>query len=188
MTKRTIVKESKALLHKPAKEVPLKDITSSPIQRIIHDMSDTLRDSHDGIGIAAPQIGVSLRIFVASEEALAIDSGKHLVSAMSAEREEEKSRSKEEWRHLIFINPKLLKASRKKLEDSEGCLSVPHVFGTVSRAEKVKIAAYDERGKKFDRGATGLFARLLQHEMDHLDGHLFLEKAHKMYRIEKEKS
>lgn len=188
MTKRVIVKEPQTILHKIAKEAPIKDITSPRIQRIIQDMSDALRASEDGIGIAAPQIGVSLRIFLASEEALALDvkhdrHGKHLVSANM--EEEEKTRAKKEWRHLVFINPQLLKSSRKKINDSEGCLSIPHVFGTVPRAEKVKVAAYDEHGKKFERGATGLFARLLQHELDHLDGHLFLEKAREIHRIEK---
>lgn len=190
MTKKSIVKEPKAILHKIAKEVPIKDIASPRIQRIIQDMSDTLRDSHDGIGIAAPQIGVSLRIFLASEEALIIDAknGKHLVSAKmsdSVSNNAEEEKEQKAWRHFVFINPKLLKASRKKFDDSEGCLSVPNIFGTVPRAEKVKVAAYDEHGKKFERGASGLFARLLQHELDHLDGHLFLEKARELHRIEK---
>lgn len=183
--KRAIVKESKAILHKIAKEVPIKDITSPRIQRILHDMSDTLRASDDGVGIAAPQIGVSLRIFVASEEALALDKknvGSSKSDAMSDTKEEIKEK---EWQHFVFINPKLLKASQKKFDDSEGCLSVPRVFGTVPRAEKVKVVAYDDHGKKFERGASGLFARLLQHELDHLDGHLFLEKARETHRIEK---
>lgn len=181
MAKRAIVKEPKAVLHKIVKEVPNKDIVSPRIQRIIQDMSDTLRDSRDGIGIAAPQIGVSLRIFLASEEALAI--GKNGKRAVSNNAEEEKEQK--EWRHFVFINPELLKASRKKCDDSEGCLSVPNVFGMVPRAEKVKVMAFNEKGEKFERGASGLFARLLQHELDHLDGHLFLEKAHEVHRVEK---
>lgn len=184
MTKKAIVKEPKAVLYQIAKEVPIKDIRTPRMQQIIQDMSDTLRTSDDGIGIAAPQIGVSLRIFVASEEALALD-GKNVRNLVSDNTEEEKSKQKEKWRHFVFINPKLLKVSRRKTEDSEGCLSVPHVFGTVSRAEKVKVAAYDEHGKKFERGASGLFARLIQHEFDHLDGHLFLEKAREVHRVEK---
>lgn len=177
--KRIIIKEPKAVLHKIAKEVPNKDIVSPRIQRIIHDMSDTLRASEDGIGIAAPQIGISLRIFLASEEALVIDKNvKHSVSNNAEGKKDQK-----EWQHLVFINPQLLKSSRKKINNSEGCLSVPRTFGTVPRAEKVKVAAYDEHGKKFERGASGLFARLLQHELDHLDGHLFLEKAREIHRV-----
>lgn len=190
MTKRIIAKEPKVILHKIAKEVPIKDITSPRIQRILHDMSDTLRASDDGVGIAAPQIGVSLRIFVASEEALALDkknAGHSNSDPMSDSSDIKETIKEKEWRHVVFINPQILKTSRKKYDDSEGCLSVPHVFGTVPRAEKVKVAAYDEHGKKFERGASGLFARLLQHELDHLDGHLFLEKARETHRIEKEK-
>lgn len=187
MTKRAIVKEPKAVLRKIAKEVPIKDIALPRIQRIIQDMSDTLRASADGIGIAAPQIGVSLRIFIASEEALVLDTkNAHHVRHLVSHNEEQKDRSKKEWRHFVFINPKLLKTSRKKFDDSEGCLSVPGIFGTVPRAEKVKVMAYDEHGKKFERGAAGLFARLLQHELDHLDGHLFLEKARELHRVEKD--
>ena len=178
MTKRAIVREPKPVLHQAAKEVLPRAISSKRVKKIISDLSDTLRASEDGIGIAAPQIGVSLRIFVTSEEALALGTKNKDVKPLVSDK-------KEEWRHFVFINPKLLKASRKKFDDSEGCLSVPHVFGTVPRAEKVKVAAYDERGKKFERGAAGLFARLLQHEMDHLDGHLFLEKARETHRVEK---
>lgn len=181
--KRAIVKEPKAVLYQIAKEVPIKDITSPHIRRVIQDMSDTLRASADGIGIAAPQIGVSLRIFLASEETLAIVTS----SSPPHPAQDAHGNDKEKWRHIVFINPKLLKASRKKIEDSEGCLSVPNVFGTVPRAEKVKMAAYDEHGKKFERGASGLFARLLQHEIDHLGGHLFVEKARELHRIGKEK-
>lgn len=193
MTKKTIVKEPKAVLHAIAKEVPVKNIASPRIQRIIQDMSDTLRASDDGIGIAAPQVGVSLRIFVASEEALVLDIKnaqhvRHLVPNNEENTHNQKSRQKEDWRHFVFINPKLLKASRKKIDDSEGCLSVPNVFGTVPRAEKVKVTAYDEHGKKFERGASGLFARLLQHELDHLDGHLFLEKAKNLVHISRSRS
>ena len=208
MVKRAITKEPKAILHKQAKEVPLKDISSTHIRQIIQDMSDTLRASKDGIGIAAPQIGVPLRIFVASEEALAIaikndatspdkiTPGNFIpltkggsINISPPDKGDERGFSKEllKWHHFVFINPKILKTSRKKLDDSEGCLSVPGVFGIVPRAEKVKVAAYDERGKKFERGASGIFARLLQHEIDHLDGHLFLEKAREIHRVEKKK-
>jgi len=184
--KRAIVKEPKAVLHKIAKEVPMNTIASARIQQIIRDMSDTLRASEDGIGIAAPQIGLSLRMFVASEEALAFDSGQS--RTLTNSDQDKKNRQKKEWRHFVFINPKLLKTSKKKQEDSEGCLSVPGVYGAVPRAEKVKVTAYDEYGKKFERGAAGLFARLLQHELDHLDGHLFLEKARETHRAHKERT
>ncbi|MEK7480749.1 MAG: peptide deformylase [Patescibacteria group bacterium] len=196
MVKHAITREPKAILHQVAEEVPIKEITSPRVQRLIEDMSDTLRVSKDGIGIAAPQIGVPLRIFVASEEALQLEAvGKQTpraplirgdsVDISPPDKGDERGFSKElpKWQHFVFINPKILKSSRKKVEDSEGCLSVPGTFGIVPRAEKIRVLAYDEQGKKFERGASGLFARLLQHEIDHLEGHLFLEKAKEMIHI-----
>ena len=78
---------------------------------------------------------------------------------------------------LIFINPKITKVSKTKQLLEEGCLSVRYVYGKVSRPEKVTIEAYDEDGKKFSRGFSGLLAQIVQHENDHLNGILFTDKA-----------
>jgi len=151
-----------ALLRKKARDVPVADITSPHIQEIIHDMSEALRATVDGIGIAAPQIGESLRIFIASEEAVALDPT---------------SKTKAEWLHWVFINPEITNIATSTEEDSEGCLSVPGTFGITKRAERATIRAYNERGQLVERQATGLLARLFQHEVDHLNGRLFIDHA-----------
>ncbi len=165
------------MLHAKAEEVPLTHITSPEIRRIIKELSEALRGTSDGIGIAAPQLGYALRMFLASEEALKWEEAKKM---------EDAERKKKKWEHVVFINPVITKASRKKLDELEGCLSVPGTYGHVPRAEKVTIEAYNEKGEKFMRGATKLYARLMQHEVDHLNGMLFLSKATKLQKISKE--
>ena len=78
---------------------------------------------------------------------------------------------------LIFINPKITKLSQKKGWVPEGCLSVRWLYGKTLRSQKASIEAYDEHGKKFIRGASGLLAQIFQHETDHLDGILFIDHA-----------
>ncbi len=68
---------------------------------------------------------------------------------------------------------------------TEGCLSVTKIYGTIKRFEKVKVEAYDEKGKKFTRGASGLFSQVIQHETDHLNGFLFIDKATNLQKYEK---
>ena len=87
---------------------------------------------------------------------------------------------------MIFINPCLKKLSQKKDKDIEGCLSVRGIYGEVARSEKVNIEYFDEAGKKHTRGATGLLARVIQHEMDHLNGGLFIDKAKNIKSLDAE--
>lgn len=128
-------------------------------------MSEALRATKDGVGIAAPQIGESLRIFIASEEALFED------------EDRPEGKTKNDWKHFIYINPVITNFSRQKQQGPEGCLSVPGIYGDVKRSMKVRVRAYDEHGNVFERGASGLFARLMQHEVDHLNGTLFIDHA-----------
>jgi peptide deformylase len=174
--KRPIVKEPNQILRKKAAEVPVAEIKSLSIQRLISDMKETLRQTPDGVGLAAPQVGESLQIFIVSEEAEEIDR-----TRWERERDSEKPYEKRLWKYYVFINPRVKKISRKKIEDGEGCLSVPGKYGTVKRHEKITVEAYDEAGKKFTRGASKFFARVLQHEIDHLDGTLFIDKAEKIF-------
>lgn len=171
-----IVTERAPVLHQKAEEVPVKDIPSLRIQKIIREMSEVLHKAPDGIGIAAPQIGYTLRMFLASEEAL---------RWQEAEAMPEEERKKQIWQHFVFINPVIIKTSKRKTHVMEGCLSIPGKYGKVGRAEKVTIEAYNEQGKKFRRGASQLFARVMQHEVDHLNGILFIEKAKEVINIEK---
>jgi len=162
------------ILRAKAKQVHRDEIGSKKITDVIKKMSTVLRTTDDGIGIAAPQIGASLRIFLASEEALAIDRG---------ETENAEKAEKKDWTYYVFINPEMVKKSGKKIKATEGCLSIPKKYGTVPRSEKIRVRALDEHGKRFERGASGLFARLLQHELDHLEGILYIDKADKVVSI-----
>ena len=183
--KRPITKEPSKVLRKKAAEVATSEIKNRAIQRLISDMKKTLKNTPDGVGLAAPQVGESLKIFIVSEEAKEID---------KAEKEGWKRREHEnpeikntkpyearDWKYYVFINPKVKNISKNKLDGPEGCLSVPGKFGTVKRHEKITVEAYDEHGKKFTRGASCFFARVMQHELDHLIGTLFIDKAKELF-------
>ena len=117
------------------------------IKKLLDDMAETM-NAADGVGLAAPQVGVELRIVV-------IDVGEGLIE---------------------LINPVLLEREGCQ-KGLEGCLSVPGVFGQVERYEKVVVEGLNRSGRKIRVTGSGLLARALQHEMDHLDGVLFVEKA-----------
>jgi len=178
-----IIKEPEEILRKKAKEVSLKETLSPKIQGLILDMKETLKKTPNGVGLAAPQVEESWRIFIVSEEVEEIDKVKN--QRWEEKREEWKRNNtkpyeEREWRYYVFINPAVKKISKKKTEGPEGCLSVPEKFGLVRRAEKITVQYFDENGKKITRGFTKFFARVVQHELDHLSGILFIDKAKKM--------
>jgi peptide deformylase len=166
-----IVQRNNPVLREKAKEVPVSEISSTKIQNIISDMKKTLSGENDGVAIAAPQIGVSLRIFVVSGIVL---------NTADPERHEA-------GEDTVYINPVITRLSKDKNELDEGCLSVRWLYGKVSRSSKATIKAYDEHGKPFTRGASGLLAQVFQHETDHLDGVLFIDKASGLVDIPPEK-
>lgn len=149
------------MLREKAKEVPVSEIKSPWVKKIINKLGKVISENDEAIAAAAPQIGESWRIFVISKWILSQNPDKQ----------------KNEFKNMVFINPKSIKTSRKKAPFAEGCLSAAGQFGTVVRSEKVKIEAYNARGEKFSRGASGILAQAIQHELDHLDGVLFLDKA-----------
>lgn len=183
-----IVKEPNKVLRAKAKDVAANDIRGKKIQRIIADMKIALKSTPDGVGLAAPQVGESLRIFIVSEEAEEIDraekKGWKRRKEESPEEKNEKPYEKREWKYHVFINPVVKNTSKNKLSGPEGCLSVPRKYGTVRRNEKITVEAHDEHGKKFIRGASRFFARVIQHELDHLEGTLFIDKAEKIFESE----
>lgn len=171
MAKTEILQKDAPALRKKAKPVPVKSIGTKKIQNILHRMKEALHAEEDGVAIAAPQIGESLRIFVVSGIALALIKKTKRVSA------------DKELNDLVFINPEIIKTSRQKKKVEEGCLSIRWLYGQVKRSEKVTIRAYDETGKTTRRGASGLLAQIFQHETDHLDGVLFIDKAENVQDI-----
>lgn len=157
-----IIQAENKILREKAIETPLKDIGGEKIGGLIDEMIKTLYSAKDGVALAAPQIGVSLRIFIVKE---------HLFSKKAVDK-----KTNEEKKIAVFINPKIIRVSKKKQIVSEGCLSVNGVYGTLKRATKLTVEAYNEKGEKFTRGVSGLMAQIIQHEIDHLNGVLFIDK------------
>ncbi|MFZ2621249.1 MAG: peptide deformylase [Minisyncoccia bacterium] len=178
MVKKILQKEAH-VLREIAKEVPPIEIKSSKIKKIIEEMKEALNSQEDGVAIAAPQIGYSLRIFVVSKRIDGIiKEAKKVRLNHETKVEKEMSLTMEEpATDMVFINPKIKKISKEKQVVEEGCLSVRFLYGKVSRGIKATVEAYDENGKKFTRGGSGLLAQIFQHEIDHLNGILFLDKA-----------
>lgn len=144
MSIRTIITAENPTLRKKAKKVHRFD---SSIQRLIDDLFATMHAAH-GAGLAAPQVDLSLRVFVAEHE-------DHRVA---------------------MVNPEIIRAEGEVL-GAEGCLSIPGYYGdNIRRAERVLVKGQDARGKEIRVRAEGWFARILQHEIDHLDGILFLDR------------
>lgn len=166
----TIVQKDAEVLRKIAKEVPVHEIGSEKTIKLLAEMMITLDKCEDGVALAAPQLGHSLRIFIVSPKAFILQNGE---TTKDAGTEEKKKVSDK----LIYINPVITKRSSRKVILDEGCLSVKGTFGKIKRRNKVTIAAYDELGNKFTRGASGLLAEIYQHETDHLDGKLFIDTA-----------
>lgn len=161
-----LVETNHPALHDISPEVPVAEITSPHIQKILKDMRKALDDFNvngfNGVAIAAPQIGVPLRIFIV-----------HNTST--------DAREANILPDLVAINPKIIKLSKKKHLVGEGCLSVGEQYGAVSRHTHATIRAYDEHGAEYERGAGGLLAQIFQHEVDHLDGILFIDKAEQVW-------
>ena len=156
-----IVKKDSKVLRSIAKEVPLKNIGSTTIKKVLSDMKEALLSQKDGVALAAPQINKSLRIFIVVQ---------NMFNA-----EDENSEANPSCK--TFINPKVVKLSKKQNEIEEGCLSVRWKYGKVKRSSKATVQAYDEKGKSFTHSASGLLAQIFQHETDHLNGILFTDKA-----------
>lgn len=152
-----IIQIGNPILKKKSKKIV--DLNCEETKRVIEDLVDTLR-FRDSVGFAAPQIDKNLRIFV------------------SEIRKTVYRNTKEIDRLRIYINPKIIWFSKKQVMMYEGCGSVANsnFFGPVKRSEKIKIRAIDENGKKFKLKTSGLLARVIQHEYDHLKGIIFVEK------------
>ncbi|HXP93400.1 MAG TPA: peptide deformylase [Candidatus Binatia bacterium] len=150
---RTILTDNHPTLRKMAKRYKASEIIDPLTQQLIEDMLATMYAA-PGIGLAAPQIGVSKRMFVVDLQ----------------------DREGERIGPLVVFNPRFT-LTEGEVELIEGCLSVPGFIGDVTRFEHVVCAGLDQNGEKVEYDAMGLFAQCLQHEMDHLDGILYTDKA-----------
>lgn len=164
MSVKKVVQNPEPVLSKVAD--PVKDFNDPKLRKLIQDMKDTVIEQ-DGAGLAAPQIGVSKAVFVIPHEyapKVRIPARPH--SLLKPLRQE------------VFINPKIIKHSEEKETIEEGCLSVKGIYHPTTRYYETIIEAQDENGRKFKAFGQGLIARIFQHETDHLNGILFINRMH----------
>lgn len=140
-----VVTLGKEVLREKAKPVETFD---AELENIINEMF-ALMDERRGVGLAAPQVGISRRFFVTNAP---------------------------DDRKRVFINPEIIATSQETVKAEEGCLSLPGVWGNVERSVAISIQAYDVKGKIFRLNAEDWLARVIQHEYDHLDGKLFVDR------------
>ena len=160
-----------------SKSAPVAKITPE-IRKLVEDMFETMYDA-PGIGLAAIQIGVAQRV-------VTMDLGKrrHEGDAESPEEEleQEEEDAEEEKNPRVFINPEITWSSEETSSYEEGCLSIPDIHEEVIRPARVKIKFLDLDGKQHEEEADGLYATCIQHEIDHLNGVLFIDHISKLKR------
>ncbi len=174
-----IVTKENPILRSISANVPLGDIKKPPLQKLIKNMRDAVESQEDGVAIAAPQLGVSLRIFAIAERVFDTMPQEKVTDRSDPTLPIKKARNE----HFVYINPEIVSTSKRHTWIDEGCLSVRWLYGKVNRATKATVRAYDENGNQFERGASGLLAQIFQHEIDHLDGILFIDKARNIVDI-----
>lgn len=143
-----ITKLGEEILRKVAEPIKAEEINDD-FRAFIEEMFEAMKDA-DGVGLAGPQAGISKRVFVA----MADDNVKR-----------------------VFINPQIIYTSAELCDYEEGCLSIPQVYESIQRPKRVTVQALDENGRPFTLEADGLLARIIQHENDHLDGKLFIDRG-----------
>ncbi len=144
-------------LRRPADPVPVKSIKSPILQKFIDDMIETMRE-YSGVGLAAPQVHESLRLVVIEAQ----ENPRYPQAPMIP--------------LTVLINPEVEPLTDETEEDWEGCLSIPDIRGKVPRYREVRVRAHDREGKQLDLTVKDFFARVIQHEYDHLQGILFLDR------------
>jgi peptide deformylase len=147
-------KENEKFLRTPVPDIDLQNEDSKELRKIIKEMRLAMYSSH-GVGLSANQVGISKRLFIA-----------HLPETVEKPQ-----------KFYAILNPSIIKISDEMESQEEGCLSIPNTLGVVERAKDITLAGYAVHGKKVVIKARGLLARVFQHELDHLDGILFIDKA-----------
>lgn len=169
-----IVQEGAKVLRAIAKPVPEDLFGSEELAEILKDMEVALDAEPEGVALAAPQIGIPYRIFIVRKDRtlppVDIAEGEPLPPPPPPEIQ-------------IYINPELVKTSRRKKEMDEGCLSVRGIYGTTKRHERATVKARSADGTEFTRSGGGIMAQIFEHEIDHLNGILFIDHAEHLIRI-----
>jgi len=150
------------VLRARAKPLEPADIKSARVQQLIDDMFETMQE-YQGVGLAAPQVHESVRLFVAG-------------IAPNVDDEEDDDEEEERVPLMALINPEITIVGDDTADEWEGCLSIPDIRGRVTRAREIKVKAYDRRGRRIEITARNFTARVIQHETDHLDGVLFFDR------------
>jgi peptide deformylase len=161
MSLREVVKLPNPVLRRKAHKVTDFD---DDFQALVEDMIETMRNE-PGVGLAAPQVNISQRVIV-------------------VEYPEDDSMEDAPPKLFVVANPEFKEMSEELVKGIEGCLSVPNLLGQVARSYKVKVTGLDRRGKKQTIKAKGWLARIFQHEVDHLNGILFVDRALELYQPE----
>lgn len=151
---KTIVQFPDPVLRDTAAPVAVSEIKSKHVTKLIADMKEAIDREEDAVAIAAPQLGASLRIFVVSKR-------------VNKKFEED----------MVFINPEIIRFGKNKAIMQEGCLSVRWKYGDVKRATTASVRALNAEGNEFVMNGRGLLAQVFQHEIDHLNGILFIDSA-----------
>jgi len=167
MAIRTIVTLPDPVLRRKAHPVTNFDRN---LQKLIDDMIDTMRDA-PGVGLAAPQVGVSEQVIV--------------VEYAEPEEVEEGEEPKEvEPKLYVMVNPEIVKASPETVVGVEGCLSIPMLVGEVERAHEIRIKGFNRHGQPMKLKVDGWLARIFQHEIDHVNGVVFTDLATQIWQPE----
>lgn len=165
-----IVQDGDPVLRKKAPSVPVSAFGTKELSEKLERMIVALDAEANGVALAAPQIGISERIFIVRYDRMEPESSPETPADIG-----------------IYINPEIIKTSRRRVEMEEGCLSVSGMFGKTKRFERATVRALDEHGTPFERGAGGILAQAFQHEIDHLDGILFIDHAEEVRAAESRK-
>jgi len=156
-----IFTEPNPILRQIGRDLTPAEVHDPKFSQLITDLTETMYDK-DGVGIAAPQVGQSVKICVIAKDF-----------------------TPEKTSDLILINPVWEKRTKARVSGEEGCLSVPHTYGKVRRYKKISVKALSENGTPIIFDANDFFARIIQHEVDHLNGILFIDKAKGLYQVDK---
>jgi peptide deformylase len=147
----TILTHPNPELRRQSEEIDVDEVRTPEFQEFADAFAEFMVES-DGVGFAAPQIGMKKRVIAVAEQD----------------------------RIGIYVNPEIVKKSEKLQENEEGCLSIPGVYGIVERSKRIRVRAFDRHGRKTEFSAAGFRAAVFQHEIDHLDGVLFIDKVKKI--------
>lgn len=158
MTRRRVLHNPDPELREISRPLSVAEITSDDMRALVADMKETMK-LENGVGLAAPQINQKIRLIVAQTP-----------RGVKG-----------------YFNPVITKRSEKLVDSEEGCLSVPGIFGVVKRHKAITVSVLNEKGEEEIIKTGGLLSVIFQHEIDHLDGVLFIDRAHSLHELTKEK-